>query len=284
MTPPHALVTGAASGIGAAIAADLGAHGYRITGLDLRRDALSTVLERIGNEHGVPALGIEVDLADVEAAQAAVDRAWSWAPIDALVNAAGIYPVTPFLTLQPAEWDRVQNVNVRAPLFLLQRLAQLAIPAGRTPAVVNITSGAARAARPGTAPYSTSKAALEAVTRAGAVELGAVGIRVNSIAPGFVPVASEVNPVTDEYAAAVNRSLLPTPATPEGVASAVRLLLGSDAARITGVVVPVDGGAGAGTHALPQHWAGPTEWQLGGPPGPSPDAEIRVVVPIGAGQ
>ena len=99
-----------------------------------------------------------------------------------------------------------------------------------------------------------------------------------------MPVASEVNPVTDEYAAAVNRSLLPTPATPEGVASAVRLLLGSDAARITGVVVPVDGGAGAGTHALPQHWAGPTEWQLGGPLGPSPDAEIRVVVPIGAGQ
>lgn len=261
MTVPHGLVTGAGSGIGAAVAEDLAAHGYRITGVDLRADALERVLQDIAERYGVPVHAVRADLAEVDQARAAVDTAWALAPVDVLVNAAGIYPATPFLELTPQDWDHVQNVNVRAPLFLLQRLAQHAVPAGRTPAAVNISSGAARGARPGTAAYSTSKAALEAVTRAVAVELGGAGIRVNSVAPGFVPVASEVNPVTEEYAAAVTRSLLPVPATAAGIASAVRLLVGEDASRITGTVLAVDGGASAGTRSLPEHWPAVTAWQ-----------------------
>ena len=259
---PHALVTGAASGIGAAIAADLAAHGYRITGVDLRPDPLRATLDRLD---GVPTHAIVADLADADAPAAAVDEAWSLQPVDALVNAAGIYPATPFAELTAEIWDRVQHVNVRAAVLALQRLAALAIPVGRTPAVVNIASGAARRARPGAAPYSTSKAALVMATQAGAVELGSAGIRVNAVSPGFFPVASEVNPVTPEYAAAVSGTLLPGVADPAHVASAVRFLLGPDAAWITGAVLPVDGGASAGTAALPQHWPAGTGWQTGDP-------------------
>ncbi|MEW1721983.1 SDR family oxidoreductase [Streptomyces sp. NPDC093109] len=259
--PPHAVVTGAASGIGAAVAAELASHGWRITGVDLRADALRTTLDALRERYGVPVTALAGDLADPDFPAGAVDRAWAAAPVDGLVNAAGIYPAIPFAELTAASWDRVQHINVRAALLATQRLARHAVAAGRTPAVVNIASGAARRARPGAAHYATSKAALVMATKAAAVELGGHGIRVNSVSPGFVAVASPVNPVTPAYAAAVSGSLLPGPADPAHIASAVRFLLGDGAAWITGADLPVDGGSSAGTTALPQHWPAPTDWQ-----------------------
>ncbi|MER5197241.1 SDR family NAD(P)-dependent oxidoreductase [Streptomyces sp. NPDC002755] len=260
---PHALVTGAASGIGAAIADDLAAHGWRITGVDLRADALRVALDAIHDRHAVPVRAVTGDLADADFAAALVDEAWSEAPVDGLVNAAGIYPAIPFEELTPHLWDRVQHVNVRAAVLTAQRLAHHARPAGRTPAVVNIASGAALRGRPGAAHYATSKAALVMATKATAVELGPHGIRVNAVSPGFVDVDSPVNPVTPGYADAVGRSLLPGRAEAAHIAPAVRFLLGAEAAWITGANLPVDGGGSAGTTALPHHWPEPTPWQLG---------------------
>ncbi|MEL7974856.1 SDR family oxidoreductase [Isoptericola sp. F-RaC21] len=265
----HALVTGAASGIGAAIVADLAAHGWEVTGVDVREDALTRALHEVRERTGAPLRPAVGDLADAEVPAAAVRDAWAHRPLDALVNAAGIYPAVPFFELTAEQWDRVQHVNVRAPFLAVQELGRLSSAAGRAPAVVNITSGAARSARPGTAPYSTSKAALTLLTQASAVELGPLGIRVNAVAPDFVDVASDVNPVTTEYADAVRRSLLPGPARPDHVASAVRLLLSDDAGWVTGTTLAVDGGASAGTRALPQHWRGVTGVQTPSPR-PSP--------------
>ncbi|MGW5653826.1 SDR family NAD(P)-dependent oxidoreductase [Streptomyces humi] len=262
---PHAVVTGAASGIGAAIADDLAAHGWRVTGVDLRADALTAVLDAVHARHGVPVQAVTGDLADAGFAAGLVDTAWAAAPVDGLVNAAGIYPAVPFEDLTAELWDRVQHVNVRAAVLTAQRLAHHARPAGRTPAVVNIASGAALRARPGAAHYSTSKAALVMATKATAVELGPYGIRVNAVSPGFVGVDSPVNPVTPGYAEAVGGSLLPGHAEASHIAPAVRFLLGSGAAWITGANLPVDGGGSAGTTALPQHWPAPTPWQLGTP-------------------
>ncbi len=256
----HAVVTGAASGLGAAVLHDLVAHGWEVTGVDVQADALDAVVTGARADGGV-AHALVGDLGDADAPPALVAGAWARRPVDALVNAAGIYPAVPFLELTPAAWDRVQHVNVRAALLATQELARRALAAGTTAAVVNVSSGAARRARPGTAHYSTSKAALEALTRASAVELGAHGIRVNAVAPGFVDVASAVNPVTPEYASAVRGGLLPGGPRAEHVAAAVRYLLSDDAAWVTGTTLAVDGGASAGTRALPQHWPARTSVQ-----------------------
>ena len=148
-----------------------------------------------------------------------------------------------------AAWDRVQQVNVRAPVLLTVALAH----ADRPATVVNISSGAATRARPGAAHYCTSKAALEMATKACAVELAGRGIRVNAVAPGFVEVDSPVNPVTDAYAAAVSANPIGRAGRPAEMAAAVVWLAGDEAGFVTGAVLRVDGGATAGTAELPLH-------------------------------
>lgn len=246
------LVTGAGGGIGAAIAARFAAAGDRLVLSDLRAAELSTVAAGLSTE----VVELPGDLADAEFAERLVERA---GPVDVLVNAAGIYPATPLLDMTAAIWDRVQDVNVRAALLTTVAFGR----AGRPGAVVNISSGAATRARPGAAHYATSKAALEMVTKACAVELGPHGIRVNAVSPGFVTVESDANPVTEAYAAAVSVNPLGRRGEPREIADAVFWLAGPEAGWITGAVLRVDGGSTAGAAGLPLHWAGETSVQQG---------------------
>ncbi|MFC9772622.1 MULTISPECIES: SDR family NAD(P)-dependent oxidoreductase [unclassified Pseudarthrobacter] len=268
MTAPHAVVTGAASGLGAAIAQELASHGWNVTGVDLQEEELGRHLGDLAATYGVRTRSIAGDLGDAGFAASVVPTAWADAPVDGLVNAAGIYPAIGFFDLTAEDWNRVQNVNVLAPLLATQALGRLAIAAGRPAAVVNIASGAANRARPGAAHYSTSKAALVMVTKATAIELGGAGIRVNAVSPGFFRVESAVNPVTEEYADLLSGTVLPGPARPASVGAAVHFLLGEGARWIHGAVIPVDGGSSAGTTALPQHWEEQTGWQSGHRPAP----------------
>ena len=262
---PHAVVTGAGNGLGAAIATELAAAGWDVTGVDVRREAVEAVLSEIADTYGVETHTIVGDLGEESFATDFITTAWAFAPVDGLVNAAGIYPAIPFLEVDATKWNRVQAINVVAPLLATQQLARLAIDAGTTPSIVNITSGAAKRARPGTAHYSTSKAALTMLTKASAIELGPAGIRVNAVAPGFFAVASEVNPISEEYAAFMAGNILPGSAKPHHVAGAVLFLLSEKAEWITGATVPVDGGTSVGTRSLPQHWSGESTWQAGDP-------------------
>ncbi|MEU6723763.1 SDR family oxidoreductase [Nonomuraea wenchangensis] len=251
----HVLVTGAAGGIGAAIC-ELYAGQARVTAADLRLEPLAELARRTG------AAVLAADLADAGAAEALVGRAWeAYGPVDVVVNAAGIYPATPFLEMTAAQWDRVQHVNVRAPMLITAAFGRACAASGRTGSVVNIASGAALRARPGAAHYCTSKAALEMLTKAAAVELGPLGVRVNAVSPGFVTVDSAANPVTEEYAAAVSANPLGRRGLPPDVARAVRWLAGPEAEWVTGAVLRVDGGSAAGTTALPLHWTGTSEVQ-----------------------
>ncbi|MEU6743174.1 SDR family NAD(P)-dependent oxidoreductase [Streptosporangium sandarakinum] len=261
--PRHVLVTGAASGIGAGICELFAsAEGARITAVDVRADALAGLAGRLRADHDADVGEIVADLAGADAAAELPDRAWrDRGPVDVVVNAAGIYPATPFLEMTAAQWDRVQNVNVRAPMLVTAAFGRACAAAGRTGSVVNIASGAALRARPGAAHYCTSKAALEMLTKAAAVELGPLGVRVNAVSPGFVTVDSAANPVTEEYADAVSANPLGRRGLPLDVARAVRWLAGQEAEWVTGTVVRVDGGASAGTTALPLHWKGTSEVQ-----------------------
>lgn len=250
--PRHVVVTGAAGGIGAQVARRFDAAGAMLTLVDVRSGALAGIAAELG---GVKTL--TADLRDPDALDQLVSDVWGVAPVDVWVNAAGIYPATPFLELDATTWDSVQDLNVRAPLLITVALARTAIAAGRKPVVINISSGAALRARPGAAPYSTSKSALEMATRASALELGAYGIRVNAVSPGFVEVHSGVNPVTDEYAAAVSANPLGRIGRPDDIAKAVCWLAGDEADWITGEVLRVDGGASTGALNLPLHWDKP---------------------------
>ncbi|MFI5612799.1 SDR family NAD(P)-dependent oxidoreductase [Amycolatopsis sp. NPDC051903] len=254
------LVTGAAGGIGAAIAARFAAAGDRLALSDLRPSELSTVAERLRAEHGAAVTELPGDLADAQYAEGLVDRA---GPVDVLVNAAGIYPATRLLDLTAAIWDRVQDVNVRAAVLTTVAFGRRHVAAGTTGSVVNISSGAATRARPGASHYATSKAALEMATKACAVELGPHGIRVNAVSPGFVTVDSEANPVTEAYAAAVSVNPLGRRGAPGEIADAVFWLAGPEAGWITGSILRVDGGSTAGAAGLPLHWSGETAVQRG---------------------
>jgi NAD(P)-dependent dehydrogenase (short-subunit alcohol dehydrogenase family) len=236
-------VTGAAGGIGLAVAEAFAARGDTVTGVDARD------LELCAAMSGIDAHAVVADLGDERCAVVVEQAAGLAGPVDVLVNAAGIYPATPFDAMTAAAWDRVQHVNVRAPVLLTVALAR----AGRPAAVVNISSGAATRARPGAAHYCTSKAALEMATKACAVELAGSGIRVNAVAPGFVEVDSPVNPVTQAYAAAVSANPIGRAGRPAEVAAAVVWLAGDEAGFVTGAVLRVDGGATAGTAELPLH-------------------------------
>ncbi|MCP2260977.1 NAD(P)-dependent dehydrogenase, short-chain alcohol dehydrogenase family [Streptoalloteichus tenebrarius] len=250
----HVLVTGAAGGIGAAIAARFAADGCRLTLTDYREAELAATAARWGAAH------LAGDLADAAFAESIVDRAGE---LDVLVNAAGIYPATPLLEMTAHAWDRVQDVNVRAAMLTTVAFGRQCVASGRPGVVVNISSGAATRARPGAAHYATSKAALEMLTKACAVELGPHGVRVNAVSPGFVTVDSTANPVTEEYAAAVSVNPLGRRGLPGDIAEAVVWLASDRADWITGAVLRVDGGSTAGAPHLPRHWTGTTSVQEG---------------------
>ncbi|MEV8315112.1 glucose 1-dehydrogenase [Streptomyces sp. NPDC059900] len=268
---PHVLVTGAAGGIGGAIAAEFAARGARLTLADRDPEVLEQTAAQLGD-----ASTFAADLTDPDAPAALVEQAWTGhGPIDVLVNAAGVYPSLDMADVDARSWDRLFAVNLRAPVLATAAFARLARAAGRPGAVVNISSGSALRARPGGGPYASSKAALEMATRAAALELGPHHIRVNAVSPGFVQVASDCNPVSAQYAAAIDANPLGRPGSPDDIARAVCWIAGPDASWITGEVLRVDGGSSTGALHLPRIWQdGDTPAALAATAAPAPDPEL----------
>jgi NAD(P)-dependent dehydrogenase (short-subunit alcohol dehydrogenase family) len=230
------LVTGAASGIGRALALALVQDGCEVVGLDSApQDPVS----------GLTA--IAADLSDPAAIASAADAAFAAAPgLGALVNCAGIYPVTPLLEMDAAEWDAVLAVNLRAPFLLTQAMARRWAAAGQRASVVNIASTAATLARPGTAHYAASKAGLVQMTKVMALELAPHRIRVNAVAPGLILTervrAHAEGPGAAEHAAKKARIPAGREGTPDEVVAAIRWLLSPASAYCVGTVLTLDGG------------------------------------------
>lgn len=223
-----ALVTGAARGIGRAIAEDLARdHDVAITWHTTRPDARPDL-------HAVQA-----DLAQDGSAQAVIDSVIGrFGRLDVLVNNAGLVAETPKETFDAEAQRAILDVNLLAPAALLAA----ALPhLGRGAAVVNISSVNAVLPPRGAAAYGASKAALNLWTRAMAKELGAQGIRVNAVAPGAINTPEAPRP-DDLTALFVEMTALGRIGTPGDIARAVRFLASDDAAFITGEVLTVSGG------------------------------------------
>lgn len=237
-----AVVTGGASGIGAASARRLARDGFAIAVWDRTADAAGRIAADIETAGG-RACSIDVDVADpasVERAAAATCEALGVA--SALVNCAGIRDLIPFLDLTPADWQKVVGVCLSGPFHCTRALAPgMKERGGGT--IVNIGSIASLTSRPDRTAYVSSKHGLLGLTRSNAEDLGRFGIRVNCVSPGFIdtPLAaqSRSRPESRELA---ERIPLGRAGLPDDVADVVAFFC-SDASRyVTGTVLPVDGG------------------------------------------
>lgn len=233
----RAVVTGAARGIGAAIAARFIGAGASVALLDVD----PAVKER-GDDLG--GWASTVDLADPEAATAVTERAIAaLGGVDVLVNNAGILRITGLLEITVAEWDEVFAVNTRSMLVTTQVAAAAMIAAGNGGRIINMASMGGKRAAANQAHYAASKAAVIALTQATAAALGEHGITANSICPGYVLTDMGATTRTPEMVAAwIAQSPLGRCAEPDDVAAMAVFLASDEAAYCTGQALNVAGG------------------------------------------
>jgi len=236
-----AIVTGAAQGIGRAIAEGLAAAGARIVVADLQgaEEAAASFPEGIG---------IAADVANEDDVRRLVDEVVErCGTVDILVNNAGVYAsleMRPFEQIPLDEWRKVMDVNV-ASMFLMCRAVVPVMRAGGGGKIVNISSGTPFRGVPFLLHYVTSKGAIVALTRALAKELGKDNVLVNCVAPGFTMSAGvEAHPEVVEKLrdVSVSARTLQRDQVPEDVVGAVVFLCGPGSSFVTGQSIVIDGG------------------------------------------
>jgi meso-butanediol dehydrogenase/(S,S)-butanediol dehydrogenase/diacetyl reductase len=233
-----ALITGGASGIGAASAALMSARGARVVVADLGE--------------GAPPEGgraERLDVTDAEAVTDLLDRlaAEGWLP-DILVNSAGMREFADPLEIAEADWLRILNVNLNGTFNVAQGVARRLRDTGRSGAIVNVASTSGLLASEGRAAYVSAKHGVVGLTKQLSLDLGPLGIRVNAVAPGVIR-----TPMTEMYFSDPDMSdrlrrayPLGRAGAPEEVAEVIAFLASDLARYVTGAVVPVDGGYTAG--------------------------------------
>ncbi len=247
-----ALITGGSQGIGKAIAKEIGTYGAKVV-ICSRSSKSVDAASRHLKDLGVEAMGMSCDVSSKQEIDALVDKTIAqYGRIDFLVNNAGLYPVTNFLEMTEEQWDQVIDTNLKGTFMCSQRVAQTMVAAGRGGAIVNIGSTSSWIARPGVAHYSSSKAAVNLLTKVMAVELAPYGIRVNALCPGVIGTETTLDTAANtpeagrEFATKVKRIPLGRVGTPEEIAKAAVFLLSPDASYFTASVIYEDGGYTAG--------------------------------------
>lgn len=245
-----AVVTGAAQGMGAVFAAGLAARGVSVVAADINEDQVVTTAERIGEELDPSAfpepgrvVGMRADVTVPADHEELARRALAeFGRIDFWINNAGIFPFALAEDISPDQIGATLRVNVEGVLYGAQAAARHMAPGG---AIVNMSSVSALRVRKGRGAYCTSKAAVAHMTEALAVELGDKGIRVNSIAPGYIDTAMTRWVQDDPAALAHALEVVPLHrlGSPEEVFGPLLFLLSDSARYITGHSIAVDGGS-----------------------------------------
>lgn len=239
-----ALVTGGGRGIGRAICLALAAQGYNVA---VNYAASSAAAEQTAADcraYGVEAVALQGDVTDPAACQTLVDTAAkTFGRLDVLVNNAGVTADKLILRMQPEDFDKVINANLKGAFFCCKAACKLMMRQ-RYGRIVNISSVVGLHGNAGQANYAASKAGLIGLTKSLAKEFAARNVTVNAVAPGFIA-TDMTNAMTD---VAKQAAMAGIPAgrigAAEDVANAVAFLAGENAAYITGQVLCVDGGMG----------------------------------------
>jgi 3-oxoacyl-[acyl-carrier protein] reductase len=247
----HVFVTGGARGIGRAIADAFAREQAVLSLADRHSENLQSTLAEL-RATGAAAHGHLLDVTDPAAVVAAVDEAERRAPIDVLVNNAGIAMETGFLDISPAEWRQVLEVNLTG-MFLVAQAVARRMAVRRRGTILNMASKNAIDGEAGYAHYNASKGGVVMLTKTMALELAQFGIRVNAVAPGYLqtPMSEAIDSpefvrdFVDRY------SPLGRPGKVGDVAPLFVFLAGEGAGFITGQVFVLDGGQLAGQKASP---------------------------------
>jgi 3-oxoacyl-[acyl-carrier protein] reductase len=242
------IVTGAAGGIGAAIAYRLAADGMAVGVVDLDEQGSARIAKEI-IENGGRAIPIGADVADEKAAGNAVRQTVAeLGPVTALINSAGIIRDNLIFKMSASDWDSVMDVHLRG-AFLMTRAAQTHMTQAKWGRIVNISSTSALGNR-GQANYAAAKAGLIGFTKTLALELGKFGVTANAIAPGFVETEMTQATATrqgidyDDWKIAVARDIpIGRIGQPEDIAAVASFLCREEAGYVSGQVIFVNGGA-----------------------------------------
>jgi NAD(P)-dependent dehydrogenase (short-subunit alcohol dehydrogenase family) len=238
---PVAIVSGAGSGMGRAVAIELARRGHRLVLVDLSAPGLDETQSSLAD----PAVLEVADVSDrarvFEGVAAAEER---FGRLDALVNAAGILIREGAIEHSLENWRRTLGVNLDGPFWFSQAFARAQLKAGRGGAILNIASIEAPRPQPNHIAYSASKGALEMLTKAMALDLAPHGVRVNAVGPGVIETAINASLRADPVRSDRLRAQIPLGrvGAPQEVANVIAFLLSDEASYITGEMVLVDGG------------------------------------------
>jgi 2-hydroxycyclohexanecarboxyl-CoA dehydrogenase len=240
-----AVVTGAASGMGLAVARRFGAAGHKVGLLDLDADGVEAAAEELRGT-GTTALGLPVDVSDRAAVVGAVEKArGELGPIEILVTSAGFEEFTPFTDITLDAWERMLAINLTGTFHCAQAVIPDMVDAGWG-RIVTISSSSAQSGAARMAHYVASKGGVVGLTKALAVEYASKGITVNTIPPGFIdtPMVRRAEERGDlpNVDAIVARTPVGRAGTADDVAAACAFLCSDDAGYVTGQLIGVNGG------------------------------------------
>ena len=244
LTGSVALVTGAGRGIGREIALALAAAGADVAVNDFADEAACAAvvgeIERLGRK-GLVVMG---DVSDEQQVNAMVDRAEAdLGPLGVVVNNAGITRDNVVMMMDPADFDSVIATHLRG-TFLVSKAAARKMFRRRAGCIINLSSVVGRRGNAGQANYAAAKAGIIGLTKSLAKELGARGVRVNAIAPGYIDTPMTQALPEETRKLIVDATPLKSIGSTDDVANAVVFLASPRARFVTGVVLPVDGGLG----------------------------------------
>lgn len=249
LTGKVAVAIGGNSTLGGAISKGLAEHGAKIAIVGRNMEKAEEVTKEI-IANGGEAKSFQADVSDLTSVERAAQEIEAWAGVwDIILNAPGMNSSTPFLELQPEEWDKIMDVNLRGLVFTTQIFARRMVEQERKGSIINISSVSSTTPLSKVFTYSASKAGVNSVTQFLAKEFAPNGIRVNAIIPGFFPAEQNRKILSeDRIASIMSHTPMNRFGEPEELIGAA-VYLASDKASgfVTGSLLRVDGGFGSMT-------------------------------------